>query len=89
MIAYLLKSVTWIVTFVVAVGVGVSALIVNQPESGAISPRTWWSWPPPPHHHPPPAVPEVNTGLVLVPIVLAILLFTSRHFIWRGRAASR
>jgi hypothetical protein len=36
------------------------------------------------HHSPPPAVPEVNTGLVLLPIVLAILLFTSRRFLRRG-----
>jgi hypothetical protein len=41
-----------------------------------------------PHHHPVPAVPEVNTWLVLVPIVLAVMLWSSLQ-LYRGRAPEK
>ena len=44
-------------------------------------------WPPlhPPKH---PVVPEVNTGLVLIPVIIAILLLSWRH-LWQHREAHR
>jgi hypothetical protein len=88
MLAYLRKNLTWIITSAVGLVVGVSAAILSDSAS-ASSGAGNWKLPPvpihPPHHHGgPPAVPEVNTGLVLLPIVLAILLFTSRRFLRRG-----
>ena len=39
----------------------------------------------PEHHHlsDPPVVPEVNAGLVLVPLVFAILLLASRQLLFK------
>jgi hypothetical protein len=37
------------------------------------------------HGRPLPVVPEANAGLVLIPVVAAILLFSSRQF-WRAKA---
>jgi hypothetical protein len=91
MLAYLGKKLAWIVVSAVGLAVGVSAAILSNSAS-APSGASNWVLPklphvpihPPPHHGPPPAVPEVNTGLVLLPIVFAILLFTSRRFLRRG-----
>jgi len=38
------------------------------------------------HHH--PVVPEVNTGLVLIPIAIVIMLLSSLQ-LFRGRAAQK
>jgi hypothetical protein len=91
MLAYIGKNVTWIITSAVGLVVGVSAAILSNSASASSGTGNWVlpKLPhvpihPPPHHGPPPAVPEVNTGLVLLPIVLAILLFTSRRFLRRG-----
>jgi hypothetical protein len=89
MIAYLGKSLIWIITSVVGLTVGVSALVLNKSVSAGTTGTGNWvlpklpMLPQLPHHNAPPAVPEVNTGLVLLPIVLAILFFASRH--WLGR----
>jgi hypothetical protein len=88
MLAYLRKNLTWIITSAVGLVVGVSAAILSDSASASSGAGNWKLPPapihPPPPHGPPPAVPEVNTGLVLLPIVLAILLFTSRRFLRRG-----
>jgi hypothetical protein len=91
MLAYLGKNLTWIITSAVGLVVGVSAAILSNSASAASGAGNW-TLPklppvpihPPPPHGPPPVVPEVNTGLVLLPIVLAILLFTSRRFFRQG-----
>jgi hypothetical protein len=82
MLAYLGKRLTWIIMSGVVLVIGVGAAILNNSASA----DTVTDNLPLLHHHhsPPPAVPEVNTGLVLLPIVLAILLFTSRRFLRRG-----
>ena len=41
-----------------------------------------------PHHHPVPGVPEVNTWLVLMPIALAIMLWSSLQ-LFRSRASEK
>jgi hypothetical protein len=88
MLAYLEKNLTWIITSAVGLVVGVSAALLGNSASGSSGAGNWKLPPvpihPPPHHGPPPAVPEVNTGLVLLPIVFVILLFTSRRFLRRG-----
>lgn len=91
MLAYLGKHLTWIITSAVGLVVGVSAAILSDSasaSSGTGNPILPKLPPvpihPPPPHGPPPAVPEINTGLVLLPIVFAILLFTSRRFLRRG-----
>jgi hypothetical protein len=92
MLAYLLKNLSWIITSVVGLVVGVSALALNKtafggtPISGPVFPHLPLTGP---QHGLPPAVPEVNTGLVLLPIVLAILLFTSRHLLRRSSLENR
>jgi hypothetical protein len=86
------KSLTWIITSFVGLAAGISALVLNN-----------WAWADGVtdklpllhhlhhhhHHDPPPAVPEMNTGLVLLPIVLAILVFTSRHLLRRRGYGNR
>jgi hypothetical protein len=87
MLAYLLKNLSWIITSAVGLVVGISVFLLNKtalgntPISGPVLPHLPITGP---QHGLPPAVPEVNTGLVLLPIVLAILLFTSRRFLRRG-----
>jgi hypothetical protein len=84
MLANLRKSVIWISTSAIGLVLGVGALLLNKPAL-ADTAEHW-------HHHcpdPPPAVPEVNTGLVLLPIVLAILLFTSHHLLRRRGMENR
>jgi hypothetical protein len=92
MLAYLGKSLTWIITSALGLAVGVGALVLNHPASAGatgsgngVLPKL----PLPPQHHSPPAVPEVNTGLVLLPILLAILLFNSRHLLRRRGLGNR
>jgi hypothetical protein len=91
-LADLRKSFTRIITS----AVGVGAFVLNQSASagatstgGGILPIL----PPPPPHHGPvpvPVVPEVSTGLVLLPVVLAILLFASLHLLrQRGEKTHR
>jgi hypothetical protein len=84
MLKYIGKSLTWILTSGVALA-GLGALALSQ--TAAAEPQ----WPVllPPHQDPPPVVPEVNTGLVLLPIALAILLFSSRHLLRRQRLGNR
>jgi hypothetical protein len=92
MLAYVGKSLVWIIASVVGLTVGVSAFVLNKSTSPDTTGASHWllpkfpqlpQLPQLPHHAPPPAVPEVNTGLVLLPIVLAILFFTSRHLLGR------
>jgi hypothetical protein len=81
MISLLRKSLVWIITSTVGLTVAVTAIVLNK--SAAADSATGNSlpgWPPPPHHTP-PSVPEVNTGLVLLPIVFAVLLFASRQLL--------
>jgi hypothetical protein len=87
MFAYLGKSITWVIRSAVALVGGLGALVLNQTSSAGAAINNWHppGFPPWPPHHNPPVVPEVNTGLVLVPIVLAIFLFTSRR-LWRQRS---
>jgi len=85
------KSLVWVITSALGISIGVGALIFNKSASAnpaggnnVLLPHfphfpVW----PPPHHVTPPAVPEVNTGLVLLPIVLAILVFASRFLLHR------
>ncbi|MBV8214819.1 MAG: hypothetical protein JOZ08_16555 [Verrucomicrobia bacterium] len=102
MLAYLGKSLTWIITSTLALVAGVGALVLNSPASEGTTSSGIWKWPPqwpphwspqwphfPPPHNPPPAVPEVNAGLVLLPIVLAILVFTSQHLLRRRGLQNR
>jgi hypothetical protein len=84
------KALTWILTSSVALVIGTVALVANK-SALADTNNSLWPWHPhwPPHHHPtPPAVPEVNSGLVLLPIVFAVLLFCTRQLL-RRRSASR
>ena len=83
MLAYLRKSVTSIITSAVGLVVGFGALLLNKPALADTAEHLRH------HHHNPPAVPEVNTGLVLLPIVLAILLFTSQHLLRRRGLENR
>jgi hypothetical protein len=80
MLAYLRKRVTWIITS----AIGVGALLLNKSVLADTAEHLHHH-----HHHDPPAVPEVNTGLVLLPIVLAILLFTSHHLLRRRGLENR
>jgi hypothetical protein len=84
MLAHLRKSVTRIITSAIGLVIGVGALLLNKPAL-ADTAEHWHHH----HHHDPPAVPEVNTGLVLLPIVLAILLFASRHLLRRRGLENR
>jgi hypothetical protein len=88
MLAYLGKRLTWIITSAMVLVTGVGAAILSNSAAASGNPGNWLlpdsPFDPSRHHSPPPAVPEVNTGLVLLPIVLAILLFTSRRFLRRG-----
>ena len=83
MLAYLRKSVTWIITSAIGLVVGVGALLLNKSALADMTEHLHH------HHHDPPPVPEVNTGLVLLPIVLAILLFTSLRLLRRRRLENR
>lgn len=85
MLAYLRKRLIWITTSVIGLVVGVSALLPNKSALADTALHLHHH----PHHHDPPAVPEVNTGLVLLPIVLAILLFTSQHLLRRRGLENR
>jgi hypothetical protein len=85
MLAYLRKSVTWIITSALGLVVGVGALLLNKPALADTAELLHHHH----HHHDPPPVPEVNAGLVLLPIVLAILLFTSRHLLRRRGLENR
>lgn len=87
MITLLGKTVTWIVTSTVGLVFAVSAIVLNRATTaeGSIVDNLKLHWPPHHHHHP-PVVPEVNTGLVLLPIIVGILLIASRQLL-RGRAA--
>ena len=62
-----------------------SAFALNHPAAAdpAGMPLGWLK-----HHHHPPGVPEVNAGLVLIPIAIVIMLLSSLQ-IFRGRAAQR
>jgi hypothetical protein len=83
MLVYLRKSVTWITAAAIGLVVGVSALLPNKSALADTALHLHH------HHHDPPAVPEVNTGLVLLPIVLAVLLFTSQHLLRRRGLENR
>jgi hypothetical protein len=85
MLAYLRKSVAWIITSAFGLVVGFGALLLDK---SALADTALHLHHHPPHHDP-PAVPEVNTGLVLLPIVLAILLFTSQHLLRRRGLENR
>jgi hypothetical protein len=39
------------------------------------------------HHHRPPTAPEANAGLVLIPIVFALMLLSSRQILGRRSGA--
>jgi hypothetical protein len=39
------------------------------------------------HHHRPPTAPEANAGLVLIPIVVAVMLLSSRQILRRRSEA--
>jgi hypothetical protein len=88
MLAYLGKRLTWLITTGVVLVTGVGAAILSNSAAASGNPGNWIlpnsPFNPHPHHSPPHPVPEMNTGLVLLPIVLAILLFTSRRFLRRG-----
>jgi hypothetical protein len=91
----LLKSLGWIITSTIGLTVAVTAIVLNRSASASgTTGNSWPIWPPiwppgwPPQHNPPPAVPEVNTGLVLLPIVFAVLLFASRQ-LFRKRTSER
>jgi len=63
---------------------GASTLTINK---SAMALQNWkppW-WPPP---HRPPVVPEANAGLVLLPIVIAVILVSSLRLL-RKRAAQK
>jgi hypothetical protein len=93
------KSVTWIVASVFGLVFAVGAAVIyggsGSDKGTVVSPL----WPPhlqpqlppdlPPHHVLPPVVPEVNTGLVLLPIVLGILLFASRQLLTKRAVQNR
>jgi hypothetical protein len=85
------KSLTWIITSVVGVVAGIGALVFNNSASadGVMDNLPLLHHLHHHHHDPPPVVPEVNTGLVLLPIVLAILIFTSRHLLRRRGYGNR
>jgi hypothetical protein len=85
---YLGKALTWILTSAVALVIGTVAVVVNKSALAGTS-NNGFQWPPqwPPHHDPPPVVPEVNSALVLLPIVFAVLLFCTRQ-LWRRRSES-
>ena len=85
MLTYIGKSLTWILTSGVALVVG--ALVLSKTAAAGTIPQLPGLLPP--HHDPPPVVPEVNTGLVLLPIALAILLFSSRLLLRRQRLGNR
>ncbi|HEX3446154.1 MAG TPA: hypothetical protein VHS80_15655 [Chthoniobacterales bacterium] len=84
MLTYLRKSVNWIITSATGLVVGVGILLLNKSALADMTEHLHHH-----HHDPPPAVPEVNAGLVLLPIVLAILLFTSRHLLRRRGLENR
>ncbi len=86
MLAYLRKRLTWIITSAIGLVVGVGALLLDNSALADTALHLHHHHPP---HHDPPAVPEVNTGLVLLPIVLAILLFTSQHLLRRRGLENR
>jgi hypothetical protein len=85
---YLRKVLTWALTSSAALVLGAVALVLNKSalaaaDDSALSWSRHWH-----HHHDPPAVPEVNSGLVLLPIVFAVLLFCTRQLL-RRQSASR
>ena len=90
MISLLGKKLTWIITSIIGLVGGIGAFIINKSASAETVTKSGWLGPFwPPHHNPPPAVPEVNTGWVLLPFVLAILFFASRHLLQRRGLGSR
>jgi len=84
MLRYFGKSVVWMATSAIGLVVGIAALIYSKSGWAETTGKSTWLPPHCPPHHDPPVVPEVNTGLVLLPIVLAIFVFTSRQ-LWRRR----
>ena len=87
MLNYIGKGLTWILTSGVALVVGLGALVLSKTAAAGTIPQLPVLLPP--HHDAPPVVPEVNTGLVLLPIALAILLFSSRHLLRRQQVGNR
>jgi hypothetical protein len=87
MLTYLGKNLTWIITSFMGLVLGISGAMLSSSTSASSAATNGIldKFPQvrihPLPHHPPPAVPEVSTGLVLLPIVLAILLFASRHLL--------
>jgi hypothetical protein len=84
MISLLQRRLGWIITSVVGFTVAVTALVLNKAAAADSATGNGLL---PAHHHP-PVVPEVNTGLVLLPIVFAILLFASRQLL-RNRVSGK
>ena len=86
------KRLTWIITSTVGLVVGIGALLLNKIfwAEPTINHKLFPGWPQhwSQHHHP-PAVPEVSPGLVLIPIVFAILLFASRRLLRRTGLENR
>jgi hypothetical protein len=84
------KRIACVITSALGLVVGAGVFVFNKSAAADPVSNGWWPIWAPPHHHPaPPAVPEVNTGLVLLPIVLAIVPFTWRHLLRRRSFGSR
>jgi hypothetical protein len=65
---------------------GAGAFTFNSPALAQQAIKVPPILPTPPKLH---IVPEMNTGLILVPIVIAILLFSSRRLLRRSAAQDR
>jgi hypothetical protein len=84
----LAKSLGWIITSTIGLAIAI-AIALNTASAGTDGNSLPISVPSLPlQHHPPPAVPEVNTGLVLLPIVFAVLLFAWRQLL-RDRVSEK
>lgn len=82
MINRLAESLGWIVASTIGLSVTVIAIVLNKWSPGDGGDSLPISVPSLPlHHNPPPTVPEANAGLVLLPIVFAVLLFASRQLL--------